>query len=52
MKPEIFGFLFAPLVIAACMIPGYVAALFIAAPSVVKINGLTYKSLVNQSDIK
>ncbi|MDK2818559.1 MAG: sodium:solute symporter [Spirochaetota bacterium] len=52
MKPEIFGFLFAPIVIAACMIPGYIAALFIAAPSVAKINGLTYKSLMNQSDIK
>ncbi len=51
-KPEIFGFLFAPIVIGACMIPGYLATLFIAAPSAAQINGLTYKSLANQSDIK
>ena len=51
-KPEVFGFLFAPIVISACMIPGYIATLFIPAPSAQKIEGLTYKSLANQSDIK
>ena len=52
VKPEIFGFLFAPIVIAACMIPGYIASIFTPSPDAQKIKGLTYTSLGDQSDIK
>ena len=51
-KPDIFGFLFAPIVISACMIPAYVAAMFLPAPEKEKIEGLTYMSLADTSDIK
>lgn len=52
VKPNIFGFLFAPIVISACMIPAYIVALFTPDPSMEKIKGLTYTSLSDQSDIK
>ena len=52
VKPDIFGFLFAPIVISSCMIPAYIAALFTPDPSMEKIKGLTYTSLSDQSDIK
>lgn len=50
-KPQIFGFLFAPIVIASCMIPAYIVALFTKPPTSEKIKGLTYSSLKDQSDI-
>ncbi|MGL4677629.1 MAG: sodium:solute symporter [Brevinema sp.] len=51
VKPDIFGFLFAPIVIASCMIPGYLASLVLPAPSKEHLDGLTYSSLSDQSDI-
>ncbi len=51
VKPDIFGFLFAPIVIAACMIPGYISSIFTKAPEPSKIEGMTYSSLADQSDI-
>ena len=51
-KPEIFPFLFALLMIAACMIPAYIASFFLPAPKEEKIAGLIYESLADLSDIK
>ncbi len=49
VKPSVFGFLFAPIIIASCMIPAYIASFFSKAPN--NIEGLTYTSLADQSDI-
>ncbi|MGL4388512.1 MAG: sodium:solute symporter [Brevinema sp.] len=51
-KPEIFGFLFAPIVLTACLVPGYLSTIFLAPASAEKINGLTYHSLNDLSDIQ
>lgn len=51
-KPEIFPFLFAPLIISACMIPGYLASFFLPLPHEKQIAGLTYQSLADLSDIQ
>ncbi len=49
-KPEVFGFLFAPIVIASCMIPAYIMSMF--TPAATQTEGLTYSSLADQSDIQ
>lgn len=51
-QPEIFPFLFAPLMIAACIIPAYIASFFLPAPKEEKISGLIYESLADLSDIQ
>lgn len=51
-KPEIFPFLFALVMIAACIIPAYIASFFLPAPEEKKISGLIYESLSDLSDIQ
>lgn len=50
-QPQIFGFLFPPIVMLSCMIPGYIAAMILPPAAPEKIKGLTYKSLKDQTDI-
>ncbi len=52
VKPNVYGFLFAPIVLASCMLPGYISSMFTRAPSNLHIKGLTYTSLADQSDIR
>ncbi len=51
-QPEIFPFLFALVMILACMIPAYIASFFLPLPKEEKTSGLIYKSLADFSDIQ
>ncbi|MGL4394704.1 MAG: sodium:solute symporter [Brevinema sp.] len=51
-KPQIFEFLFAPVVLISCLVPGYFSTFFFKPPTLQKIEGLTFKSLSNTSDIE
>lgn len=51
-KPQIFGFLFAPLITGICIVVAYISSFFTKNPSLEKIQGLTFTYLSDQSDIK
>lgn len=50
-QPAVFGFLFSPIVMLSCMIPGYIASYILPPAAPEKIKGLTYHSLNDLSDI-